>query len=64
MHGKYIDETTRLMNAWLSKKCIDETTRLMNAWLSDSCLKDIAFKAIIIMPGLVLQKPAENSKAC
>ena len=45
------------------KKYIDEITRLVNAWLSDSCLKDVAFKAIMIMPGSLLQKPAKNSKA-
>ena len=37
------------------KKYISETTRLgLNAWLNDSPLKDLAFKAIHIMPNLLL----------
>ena len=34
----------------------------MNEWLQESPLKDIAFKAIMIMPNLLLQKPSKNSK--
>ena len=45
------------------KQYIDETTKLMNEWLQESTLKDIAFKAIMIMPNLLLQKPSKNSKA-
>lgn len=45
------------------KQYIDETTRLMNEWLQESPMKDIAFKAIMIMPNLLLQKPSKNSKA-
>ena len=45
------------------KQYIDETTKLMNEWLQESPLKDIAFKAIMIMPNLLLQKPSKNSKA-
>ena len=44
------------------KSYIDENTRLMNAWVEDSPLKNIAFKAIMIMPSLLLQKPFKNSK--
>ena len=44
------------------KQCIDETTKLMNEWLQELPLKDITFKAIMIMPNL-LQKPSKNSKA-
>ena len=32
-------------------------------WLQESPLKDITFKAIMIMPNLLLQKPLKNSKA-
>ena len=45
------------------KKYISETTRLMSAWLNDSPLKDLAFKAIHIMPNLLLQKPSKTSKS-
>jgi len=42
---------------------IDETVRLINEWLSNSPLKNIAFKAIMIMPSLLLQKPSKESKS-
>ena len=45
------------------KQYIYETTKLMNEWLQESPLKDIAFKAIKIMPNLLLQKPSKSSKA-
>ena len=45
------------------KQYIDETTKLMNKWLQELPLKDIAFKAIMIMPNLLLQKPSKTSKA-
>ena len=45
------------------KQYIDETPKLMNEWLQESPLKDIAFKAVMIMPNLLLQKPSNNSKA-
>ena len=35
----------------------------MNGWMNNSPLKDIAFKAIHIMPNLLLQKPSKTSKA-
>ena len=44
------------------KKVIEETNKLMNEWLHDSPLKDIAFKAIMIMSSLLLQKPSQKSK--
>ena len=46
-----------------AKKYITETTKLMNGWTNNSPLKDIAFKAIHIMPNLLLQKPSKTSKA-
>ena len=45
------------------KRYVDETTRLMNEWLHDSPMKDVAFKAIMIMPNLLLQKPSKKSKS-
>ena len=45
------------------KQYIDEITRLINAWVADSPLKKIAFKAIMVMPSLLLQKPSKDSKS-
>ena len=36
------------------KKYITELTKLMNSWVNDSPLKNISFKAIHVMPGLLL----------
>ena len=47
----------------IGKKYVVETTKLLNAWTSNSLMKDIAFKAIHIMPSLLLQKPSKTSKA-
>ena len=44
------------------KDYIDEITRLLNAWIQDSAMKHITFKAIMVMPSLILQKPSRNSK--
>ena len=44
------------------KEFINEITRLLKAWVDDPSLKDIAFKAIMVLPGLLLQKPSKNSK--
>ena len=46
-----------------AKKYITETTKLMNGWTNNLPLKDIAFKAIGIMPSLLLQKLSKTSKA-
>ena len=45
------------------KSLIDEIFRLMNEWIHESSLKDIAFKTIIVMAGLLLQKPSRKSKS-
>ena len=42
---------------------IDEISRLMNKWIHESPLKDIAFKGIMVMLGLLLQKPSRKSKS-
>ena len=47
----------------LEKEFIEETAKLMNEWLYDSPLKGTAFKAIMIMPSLLLQKPYQISKS-
>ena len=46
-----------------AKIYITETTKLMNGLTNNSPLKDIAFKAIHIMPSFLLQKPSKTSKA-
>ena len=37
--------------------------KLLNSWIKEAALHNIAFKAIIIMRNLLLQKPSKNSKA-
>ena len=39
-----------------------ETTKLMNGWMKNWSLNDIAFKAIHIMPSLLLQNPSKHLK--
>ena len=46
----------------VSKEFINEITRLLNAWVDNLSLKDIAFKAIMVLPSLLLQKPSKKSK--
>ena len=45
------------------KSFIDKISRLMSKWIHESPLKDIAFKAIMVMLGLLLQKPSRKSKS-
>ena len=45
------------------KKFIREMTRLINAWNNNTALKNIALKAVMIMPSLLLQKPSFKSKS-
>ena len=45
------------------KLYIEETTRLINSWTHNSPLQDVAFKAITVMPDLLLQKPSRYSKS-
>ena len=52
-----------LPNGQAGKNFISETTRLINAWAENSPLKEIAWKAVFIMPALLLQKPAKESKS-
>ena len=39
-----------------------ETTKLMNGWMKNWPLNNIAFKAINIMPSLLLQNPSKHLK--
>ena len=43
------------------KLFIRETTRLLNLWTNDTNMSHIVFKALMIMPSLLLQKPKYNS---
>ena len=45
------------------KLYIDESVKLLNSWVEGKAPHNIAFKAIMIMPNLLLQKPSKNSKA-
>ena len=37
--------------------------KLLNSWVEGTALHNIAFKTIMIMPNLLLQKPSTNHKA-
>ena len=45
------------------KSFIDGISRLMDEWIHKPPLKDIAFKVIMVMPSLLLQKPSRKSKS-
>ena len=45
------------------KLYIDESAELLYSWVEGTALHNIAFKAIMVMPYLLLQKPSKNSKA-
>ena len=45
------------------KQYIEETTGLINSSVHNSLLQGVAFKAIMVMPNLLLQEPAKNSKS-
>ena len=44
------------------KAYINEITRLMNAWNNNSSIGNIALKALHLMPRLLLEKPRKTSK--
>ena len=45
------------------KAYINEFTRLMNAWNNNLPIGNIALKALHLMPSLLLQKPRKSSKS-
>ena len=45
------------------KRYVEETIRLLNEWIHGSPLNGISFKAVMLMPNLLLQKPSKNSKS-
>ena len=42
---------------------INEMTRMINVWVHDTPIKNIALKALHVMPALLLQKPSKDSKS-
>ena len=42
------------------KSFINEMTQIINAWVYDTPIKNIALKALHIMPALLLQRPSKN----
>ena len=51
-----------LPTAAVGKQFVEEMTRLVNCWTNKSDLETIALKALMIVPGLLLQKTSLNSK--
>ena len=45
------------------RKFIEELTRLLYCWVNDTAMKDVAFRTVMIMPSLLLQKPSKTSKS-
>ena len=44
------------------KQYIEETTRLISSWIHNVTLQDVAFKAIMVIPNLLLLKPARETQ--
>jgi len=53
----------KLPSGHAGKDFIRECTRLVKAWSTDSILKGVAWKCLMIMPALLLQKPSSVSKS-
>ena len=53
----------KLPSGSTGKKFIRECTRLIKSWTSKSALRDIAWKCIMVMPHILLQKPSKDSKS-
>ena len=51
-----------LLTGEAGKGFIEEMIRLANSWTYKSNLETIALKALMIIPGLLLQKTSLNSK--
>ena len=50
-------------NGAVGKQFMDEISKLLNIWTNGTPLKNIALKAIHLMPALLLQKLSKASKA-
>ena len=47
----------------VGKNNIKEVTRLMKLWINDTPLREIALKAVYVMPALLFQNPSKSSKS-
>ena len=66
IYGKivfYKQNIFKLPSGTAGKNYIREVTRLVRAWTTNSELKNVAWKCIMIMPCLLLQKPSKDSKS-
>ena len=63
MHQDFINGNLLLPSGQAGKSFEDEIFRLVNESIRESPLKDIAFKAIMVIPGLLLKKPSRKSKS-
>ena len=62
--AKWRKNTFLLPSGAAGKSYIRETTRLIDAWNKNSeVLKNVAVKAVMIMPHLLLQKPSFKAKS-
>ena len=52
-----------LLTGAAGKKFINEATKMINFWTDNLPLKLIAFKALHMIPALLLQKPSKTSKS-
>ena len=59
----YKQNIFKLPSGTAGKNYIREVTRLVRAWTTNSELKNVAWKCIMIMPCLLLQKPSKDSKS-
>ena len=53
----------KLPSGAAGKSYIRECTRLLRSWHSKSNLREVAWKCIMVMPALLLQKPSSTSKS-
>ena len=44
-------------------KNYNDVARLLKLWINDTPLRNIALKAVHVMPALLLQKPSKSSKS-
>ena len=44
-------------------KNYNDVARLLKLWINDTLLRNIALKAVHVMPALLLQKPSKSSKS-
>ena len=59
----YKQNIFKLPSGTAGKEFIREMTRLLRQWSSKSALRDVAWKCIMVLPALLLQKPSKESKS-